>query len=146
MYFVHHSCKSNNISLYGAAPLAQLSSIFCSKNVFSLALTCKIYCHRHSTLPPTENNVYGWAQEVVAGFKLALAPQLPFIYPDSVTPSGLSCPDGCFWCRSLPGDSAAWCCQTQQTQTGSSQQSPAAEEHKKGWTLLVGLEWLTSLN
>lgn len=66
MYFVHPPCKSNNISLYGAAPLAQLSSIFCSKEVFSQAQTGKIYCHRHSTLPPTENNVYGWAQEVLA--------------------------------------------------------------------------------
>lgn len=43
-----------------------------------------------------------------------------------------SCLVGCSWCRIPPGDTDVLCCRIQQTPTGSSQQSPAAEGHIRG--------------
>lgn len=53
------------------------------------------------------------------------------MHQNTATPSELSCPVWCSWCRIPLGDTVVWCCQIQQTQTGSSQQSPAAQEYKR---------------
>lgn len=117
--------KSNNSSLHDAALLSQFSSIFYSRKIFSQVQTIyKIHHHSQRTMSRGE------LREKPA--------QTP---PNSVTPSGLSCPAGCFSCHNLPGDTAALCCQTQQTQTGSSQQNPAAEEHKISGPQ-TGISWI----
>lgn len=120
--------KNNCPSFTESCKYLYVSYRFCSRKAFTQAQTC------------TKSTVIN-VQLVVAEDvnHLQQAAQKHFILLNSVSgcvaPSGWSCPAGCVWCRTPPGDSAAWCCQTQQTPTGSGQQSPAAGEHKTVWIL-----------